>query len=60
MKMASKLAFLAVATVLLVTTAQAQVNATRAPEASAPFVVTRVADFNRPWRIAFLTGGRML
>ena len=44
-----------------VTAAQAQVNiGAQAPEASLPFNVTKVADFNLPWRIAFLPDGRML
>ena len=61
MKMASKLAFLVVATVLSATAARAQVNAgAQAPEASVPFVMTQVASFNRPWRIAFLPDGHML
>ncbi len=42
-------------------TASAQVNAGRLePEASLPFTMTQVADFNLPWRIAFLPDGRML
>ena len=41
--------------------AEAQVNiGTQAPEASAPFVMTQVASFNLPWRLAFLPDGRML
>jgi aldose sugar dehydrogenase len=61
MKMASKLAFLAVAAVLSATAARAQVNAgTQAAEASVPFSMTQVASFNQPWRIAFLPDGRML
>jgi aldose sugar dehydrogenase len=41
--------------------AQAQVNAgTTKPEAELPFTMTQVAEFNRPWRIAFLPDGRML
>jgi glucose/arabinose dehydrogenase len=41
--------------------AGAQVNAgTQAPEASLPFTMTRVAQFNLPWRIAFLPDGKML
>ena len=41
--------------------ASAQVNAgSLAPEASLPFTMTKVADFNLPWRIAFLPDGRML
>ena len=41
--------------------AQAQANiGTQAPEASNPFVLTQVASFNLPWRLAFLPDGRML
>ncbi|MGH7459928.1 MAG: PQQ-dependent sugar dehydrogenase [Longimicrobiales bacterium] len=41
--------------------ATAQVNAgEQKPESSLPFTMTRVADFNLPWRIAFLPDGRML
>jgi aldose sugar dehydrogenase len=41
--------------------AHAQVNAgALAPEPSVPFTMTRVAEFNLPWRIAFLPDGRML
>lgn len=41
--------------------AQAQVNAgSQAPEASLPFTMTQVAEFNLPWRIAFLPDGSML
>lgn len=37
------------------------VNAgSQAPEASLPFMMTQVATFNLPWRIAFLSDGRML
>src|SRR5678809_713778 len=32
----------------------------QAPEASLPFVMTPVATFNTPWRLAFLPDGRML
>ena len=46
---------------LAATTAQAQVNiGTQAPEPTVPFVMTQVASFNQPWRIAFLPDGRML
>jgi glucose/arabinose dehydrogenase len=46
---------------LLSTETRAQVNAgTHAPEASLPFTMTQVAEFNLPWRIAFLPDGRML
>src|SRR5690349_25154448 len=42
-------------------TLRAQQNAgTLSPEASLPFTMTQVAEFNRPWRIAFLPDGRML
>lgn len=52
-------------TVLLFTmvsgTANAQVNAgALKPEAELPFTMTKVAEFNRPWRIAFLPDGEML
>lgn len=41
--------------------AGAQINAgTIAPEADLPFNMTKVAEFNEPWRIAFLPDGRML
>jgi glucose/arabinose dehydrogenase len=41
--------------------AHAQVNAgTQAPEPTLPFTMTKVAQFNLPWRIAFLPDGRML
>ena len=40
---------------------RAQVNAgTQTPEATLPFTMTQVAEFNLPWRIAFLPDGRML
>lgn len=39
----------------------AQVNAGRQqPDANLPFTMTEVAQFNLPWRIAFLPDGRML
>ena len=42
-------------------TAHAQVNAgTLQPAADLPFTTTKVAEFNRPWRVAFLPDGRML
>ena len=42
-------------------TSRAQQNAgSLSPEASLPFTMTKVAEFNRPWRIAFLPDGRML
>ncbi|MGH7462978.1 MAG: PQQ-dependent sugar dehydrogenase, partial [Longimicrobiales bacterium] len=41
--------------------ANAQVNAgEQRPESNLPFTMTQVADFNLPWRIAFLPDGRML
>lgn len=47
---------------LLVTTpAMAQINAgSLAPTADKPFTVTKVAQFNLPWRMAFLPDARML
>src|SRR5262245_14390881 len=46
---------------LVATGASAQVNiGTQAPEPQNPFVMTKVADFNLPWRLAFLPDGRML
>ena len=42
-------------------TSQAQQNAgSRPAEESLPFTMSQVAEFNRPWRIAFLPDGRML
>ena len=47
--------------IALVSVAPAQVNAGGlAPEPSLPFTMTKVADLNLPWRIAFLPDGRML
>ena len=41
--------------------ARAQVNiGTQAPETTVPFVMTQVASFSLPWRLAFLPDGRML
>jgi glucose/arabinose dehydrogenase len=41
--------------------ALAQINAgALAPTANAPFTVTKVAQFDLPWRMAFLPDGRML
>jgi aldose sugar dehydrogenase len=46
---------------LTTTPALAQVNAgSLAPTADKPFAVTKVAEFNLPWRMAFLPDGRML
>jgi aldose sugar dehydrogenase len=56
-----KIAIAALSAALFPTGAAAQVNAgTQTPEASLPFTITKVADFNLPWRIAFLPDGRML
>jgi glucose/arabinose dehydrogenase len=55
------LLYAALLVMLVAGTAQAQTNAgTLKPEASLPFTTTKVAEFNRPWRIAFLPDGRML
>jgi glucose/arabinose dehydrogenase len=51
----------AILALTLPTAAGAQVNAgTQPAEASLPFTTTRVAQFNLPWRIAFLPDGKML
>ena len=51
----------ALLTICVSVTSQAQQNAgALSPEASLPFTMTQVAEFNRPWRIAFLPDGRML
>jgi aldose sugar dehydrogenase len=56
-----KLAAATLTAALAATSASAQVNiGAQAPEASLPFVVTKVTTFNQPWRIAFLPDGRML
>ena len=56
-----KSATIAVLMALASTSAYAQVNiGNQAPEPSNPFVMTQVASFNLPWRIAFLPDGRML
>jgi glucose/arabinose dehydrogenase len=56
-----KVAQVAVLTALMSTAAHAQTNlGAQAPEPNAPFAVTSVATFNRPWRLAFLPDGRML
>lgn len=42
-------------------TAEAQINAgSKAAEPDVPFTLTQVATFTLPWRIAFLSDGRML
>jgi glucose/arabinose dehydrogenase len=51
----------AVLALTLATRAGAQVNAgTQTPDTTLPFTMTRVAEFNLPWRIAFLPDGKML
>ena len=56
-----KFAITAALMALASTAAYAQVNVgAQAPEPSAPFVMTPVATFNQPWRLAFLPDGRML
>jgi len=48
-------------TLLLAPPALAQINAgNQPPNADAPFVVNKVAEFALPWRMAFLPDGRML
>jgi len=55
------LATTALLSALACTAAHAQVNAgEQKPEANLPFTMTEVANFNLPWRIAFLPDGRML
>ncbi|THD79323.1 MAG: PQQ-dependent sugar dehydrogenase [Phenylobacterium sp.] len=52
---------LAVLAALAATGAAAQTNVgTQPQENNLPFVMTQVASFNLPWRIAFLPDGRML
>ena len=56
-----KLAKAALLFTLASSTAWAQVNAgEQKPEAGVPFIMTTVATFNLPWRLAFLPDGRML
>ncbi len=56
-----KLVLFAATAALAASSAHAQVNiGTQAPEASTPFVMTQVASFDLPWRLAFLPDGRML
>ena len=56
-----KLANIFLLVVLLTSTAHAQTNAgEQKPDPTLPFVVTKVASFDLPWRIAFLPDGRML
>jgi aldose sugar dehydrogenase len=57
MKLAKTALFLA----LMTTGASAQINAGKLPPITdLPFVMTPVAPFNLPWRLAFLPDGRML
>ena len=57
MNLAKAAAFMALAA----TGAHAQTNiGPQAPEPGLPFVMTSVATFNLPWRLAFLPDGRML
>jgi aldose sugar dehydrogenase len=56
-----RLALFAVSVTLAATGASAQTNlGVQKPEGSLPFVMTKVATFNLPWRLAFLPDGRML
>ena len=56
-----KLATLAALAALSATSAYAQTNlGLQAPEPSLPFVMTSVATFNLPWRLAVLPDGRLL
>jgi glucose/arabinose dehydrogenase len=56
-----KMILAAAAAALVATTASAQVNiGAQAPDPNVPFVMAKVADFNLPWRLAFLPDGRML
>src|SRR5258706_7618834 len=59
--MTMKLAKAALLFTLASVAAWAQVNAgEQKPEATLPFTMTTVANFELPWRIAFLPDGRML
>jgi len=59
--MSMKLAKAAVLFTVSVGAAMAQVNVgAQKPEASLPFTMTTVANFELPWRLAFLPDGRML
>ncbi len=57
----SKLPIVALLLAFAPTVAHAQVNAgTLTADPKQPFTMTKVAQFNLPWRIAFLPDGRML
>ena len=57
----TRLPFAALFLALASTGTDAQINAgDQKPEPSLPFIMTQVATFNLPWRIAFLPDGRML
>src|SRR5215831_16420265 len=59
--MTKKLARAGLLFILASVAARAQVNAGETkPEASLPFTMTTVANFELPWRLAFLPDGRML
>jgi glucose/arabinose dehydrogenase len=61
MKAAKAAVLLAVLFTVSVVAAMAQVNVgAQKPEASLPFTMTTVANFELPWRLAFLPDGRML
>jgi glucose/arabinose dehydrogenase len=52
---------IAVFVAVVSTVGYAQFNAgSQAPAADLPFVMTQIATFNLPWRLAFLPDGRML
>src|ERR1044072_9023244 len=57
----SRIAIAALIASLLPAAASAQTNAATLPaDPNQPFTITKVAEFNLPWRIAFLPDGRML
>ena len=57
----SKIAVTALAMMWLPAAVSAQTNAaTMPPDPNQPFTMTKVGEFNLPWRIAFLPDGRML
>src|SRR5256885_15687197 len=56
-----KTCLFALAAALMCTVAHAQINAgEKKPEVDVPFTMTKVADFQLGWRLAFLPDGRML